>query len=110
MQELRQYERVGFLCQLEITAIPDGTPQEARSIDLSLGGVGVVTPATFSVGQLVTVTFFLGDSTSNAVQDPVVGRIAHFAADVDSNRLGIQFLQPLREADHRRLVRRLITA
>ena len=110
MKELRKYERVRFLCRLEVAAIPDGEPRPASSVDLSLGGVGVVTQATFSVGQLVTVTFFLADSTSAGIQDPVVGRVAHFSADVNSNRVGIQFLQPLKEKEHERLVGRLIVA
>jgi c-di-GMP-binding flagellar brake protein YcgR len=110
MKELRRYGRVEFLCRLDIAALPDGVPQDARALDLSLGGVGLVTAAVFPVGQLVTVTFFLGDSNSYEFRDPVVGRVAHFAADVDSNRLGIQFLTPLADADHERLVRRLVGA
>jgi c-di-GMP-binding flagellar brake protein YcgR len=108
MIELRQYERVGFLCKLELTAIPGGKPQPARSLDLSLGGVGVVTQSVYPIGQLLTVTFFLGDSICGEIQDPVVGRIVHFAADVDANRVGIHFLQPLTETEHRKLVNRLV--
>jgi c-di-GMP-binding flagellar brake protein YcgR len=110
MKELRQYERVGFLCKLEITPIPGAKPQPARSLDLSLGGVGAMTQAVFPVGQIVTVTFFLRDSVGGEVQDPVVGRVAHFGADEDANRVGIQFLQPLSDTEHERLVNRLVSA
>ena len=110
MQELRQYERVGFLCQLEIAPISGGKPHPARSLDLSLGGVGIITQSVYSIGQVVTVTFFLSDAERGAIQDPVVGRIAHFAADIDANRAGIQFLQPLTETEHQRLVSRLVNA
>ncbi len=110
MKELRRYERVGFLCKLELTAIPGGIPQPANSLDLSLGGVGVITQSVFPIGQLVTATFFLSDSVRGEIQDPVVGRIVHFAADVDANRVGIEFLAPLTEKEHHRLVGRLLIA
>jgi hypothetical protein len=110
MKELRQYERIGFFCKLEVTAIPGGTPQPACAVDLSMGGVGIIMQAVFSVGQIVTVTFFLSDSVCGEVQDPVVGRVAHLQADTDANRVGIQFLQPLSETEHERLVKRLVGA
>jgi c-di-GMP-binding flagellar brake protein YcgR len=110
MKELRQYERVDFLCKLQLTEMPSGKPQAARSLDLSLGGVGILTQAAFPVGQIVTVTFFLNDSVRGVIQDPVVGRVTHFRADVEANRLGVQFLQPLNQSEHERLFNRLVSA
>ena len=108
MIENRRYERVSFMCKLELTAMPDGEPQPARSLDVSLGGVGAVTEATFDVGETVTVTFFLKDSAHREAKDQVVGRVARLAADADANTLGIQFLNPLTEAEHPRLVSTLM--
>ena len=108
MKELRQYERVGFLCKLELSELPDGEPQAARSVDLSFGGVGFVTQSAFSVGQLVTVTFYFKDVSHQEARDQVVGRIAHFSADVDANRVGVQFLRPLTEAEHPLLAAKLL--
>ena len=109
MNELRQYERVGFLCKLELSEMPGGAPQAARSVDLSFGGVGFVTQSPFSVGQLVTVTFYFKDVSQNEVRDQVVGRIVHFAADVDANRVGVEFLCPLAEAEHPLLAGKLLS-
>jgi c-di-GMP-binding flagellar brake protein YcgR len=109
MLELRNYQRVSFLCKLELTALPDGTPQPARSLDLSLGGVGAITQAVFPVGQLLRVLFFFKDSAQGEIQDQADGRVARFAADAEANTVGIQFLSPLNEAEHPRLVGKLLS-
>ena len=108
MKEMRQYERVGFLCKLELSEVPSGEPQAARSLDLSFGGVGLVTQSSFSIGQVVTVTFYFKDVTRREAREQVVGRIAHLAADVDANRIGVQFLQPLTDAENPLLAGRLL--
>jgi hypothetical protein len=110
MERLRKYERVSFMCQLELTAVPDGTPEPARALDLSLGGVGVITQAHFSVGEMVKVTFFLKDAAHGESKDDVSGQVARLTADVDANMLGIQFLNPLTEAEHARLVGKLLVS
>ncbi len=107
MSELRTYERVGFLCHLELVVLPDGVPQPASSLDLSMGGVGVITQAGFSVGQLVAVTFFLKGPDEAKVR--VTGRVARLAAGGDANVLGVQFLSPLTEAEFPRLVGKLLS-
>ncbi len=103
-----QCERVGFLCRLEIAAAPDGLPQAARSLDLSVDGVGATTQAFFKMDQLVNVTFFLDRSESG--ESPVAGRVASFAPDIDTNRIDIQFLQRLSERENMRLFYRLLNA
>jgi hypothetical protein len=109
MVELRRYERVGFLGKLELTATPGGLPQPARSLDLSLGGVGAITQSVFTVGEIVSVTFFLKDTVNCEAKDHVAGRVVHLAANVDANTIGIQFLSPLSEAEHPLLVRKLLS-
>lgn len=109
MLELRRYERVAFPGKLELTAMPGGAPQPARSLDLSLGGVGAITQSVFPVGQLVTTTFFLKGASEEEVEDQVVGRIVHLSAAADANTVGIQFLYPLTEAEHPGLVCKLMS-
>ena len=109
MVELRRYERVQFLGRLELSAGSDGPKLEARSIDLGLGGVGAVTKAVLEVGQPITVTFFLRDARGGDVRDQVAGRVIHFRADFDVNTVGIEFLTPLSEAEHPRLVEKLMS-
>ena len=36
-----------------------------------------------------------------------MGRVVHFNANVDANHVGIEFLQPLTESEHPRLVGKL---
>lgn len=107
MIERRRYGRVGFLCQVELSAFPDGPMLEGSSLDLSLGGVGVVTASALSVGQVVAVTFHLREDGLD-VQEKVIGRVANLKADVDANRIGLEFLEPLRETAQPVLVRRLV--
>lgn len=109
MSELRRYERVGFLCRLELAVLPDGVTQLASSLDLSMGGVGVITQAAFSVGQMVAVTFFLKSPNEDETKVRVIGRVVRLAADVDANVLGVQFLSPLTEAEFPRLVGKLLS-
>ena len=110
MERMRKYERVGFMCKLELTAVPGGTPEPARALDLSMGGVEVSTQAHFSVGEMVNVSFFLKDAAHGEVKDDVAGQVARLVADVDANVLGIQFLNPLTEAEHARLVAKLLVS
>jgi len=104
----RRYERVGFLCKLELKAVPEGVPQPARSIDLSLGGVGVVTQAAFAVGDLVAVAFIFKTYDLKPIRDEVVGRTVNLVADTDANLIGIQFLHVLTESEHPELVAKLM--
>jgi hypothetical protein len=110
MLEMRRYERVSFLCQLELTALPGSVAHEARSLDLSLGGVGAITTKVYTIGQLVMVNFILNDSGLGKTTVQVLGRVAYLTADSDANRLGIQFLQSLTEAEHAPLVKKLLKA
>ena len=108
--QTRRFERVSFFCKLELTPLPHGAAQPAQSTDLSLGGVGAVMKANLQVGQLTNVTFYFNDPAHGEIKDQTVGRVVHFDADTDSNRIGIQFLSPLIESDHARLVDKLANA
>jgi hypothetical protein len=108
MVDLRRYGRVGFLGRLELTA-PRGEPQLARSLDLSLGGVRAITKSTFSMGEVITVAFILKDEAHCEVRYEVHGRIVRLRADVDANTVGIQFLKPLNDVEHPRLVGKLMS-
>ena len=109
MIDRRRYERVPFFCQVGLAAGPAGRQEYGRSIDLSQGGVGVMTPASFAKGQLVTVTFFLRDGRQQEVRNQMVGRIVSLQADMDANRVGVEFLQPLDKAVCPELMRKLVT-
>ena len=61
MMDNRRFERVPFMCRLELATMPGGEPQAAHAVDLSVEGVGVTTQSGFPVGQLTTVTFYFND-------------------------------------------------
>lgn len=104
----RRYERVEFLCRVALAVLPGGSPSEGRATDLSLGGAGILTPCSFQAGQTVAITFFLRDRAQKEVKSQVVGRVVNLRADVDVNRVGVEFLEPLDEKKHPALVKRLM--
>jgi c-di-GMP-binding flagellar brake protein YcgR len=106
--ERRSYERVGFLCRVALAVRPGAPPLEARSVDLSMGGAGIVTSAALQVGQTVGLTFFLKDARQQEVRDQVQGRVVNLKADLDCNRVGVEFLEPLHESKNPALVRKLL--
>src|SRR4051794_10333323 len=104
----RRYERVSFLCKLELIPQPHGSALEAHSIDVSLGGVGAVFDANLEPGQLLSVVFCGKDAEGDEWKEEILGRAVHFRAEVDINKIGIQFLQPLNELEHPRLMRKVL--
>jgi c-di-GMP-binding flagellar brake protein YcgR len=104
----RRYERVSCLCDVTVSVLPGGTAIAARCLDLSLGGVGLITQNTFQTGQVVALTFFLKDATKKEVRERVTGRVVHLRADVDANRIGVEFLEPLQGSQCPVLMYRLL--
>ncbi len=80
---------------------------EARTVDISLGGVGIALAATFARGDLVTIVFRLDGRGRGPVEERVLGRVAYVRADVDGNRIGVEFLEPLASAACPELCRRV---
>lgn len=103
----RRYERASFFCRLSLAPDGAGPMFEAHSTDISLGGVGLVTSGQLSLGQLVAVTFHLADSRQPGPPNAVTGRVVNVRADMDGNRIGVEFLAPLDEKRFPALVRRI---
>jgi c-di-GMP-binding flagellar brake protein YcgR len=101
--EKREYQRVGFLCRVDLTA--DGATIEASSVDISLGGAGVASPRFVAMGKAVTLAFHLRDRQGAPAVERVAGRVAHARSDVDGHLLGVEFLQPLQKASNPLLTR-----
>jgi len=57
MIEQRRYERVPFLCEVIVAILPGRTTERARSLDISLGGVGLISPSAIEPGRLVELSF-----------------------------------------------------
>jgi c-di-GMP-binding flagellar brake protein YcgR len=93
--ERRLYVRVPFLKPVRVWAPPEDRPVEARTLDISLGGVGITCRAAFRKGQVVIIGFRLTDPRLGTVEERVTGRVANLQADDDSNRVGIEFSEPI---------------
>ena len=92
--EKRAYQRVAFLCRVDI-ATEDGATIEANSVDISLGGVGVASPRFVASGRDVTLAFHLRDRHGDPAIEHVAGRVAVARADIDGHLLGVEFRAPL---------------
>ena len=107
--ERRQYERVPFFAEVDVRAGADGSWQSARSIDLSLGGVGLMTAASLLPGQMVTLKLSVPGAAAKGTRPvQVLGRVASLHADAELNHVGVEFLEPLSASQSPALVSRLL--
>jgi c-di-GMP-binding flagellar brake protein YcgR len=94
--ERRSFVRVPFHKAVTVYEPPKGPRVEARTLDVSLGGVGLMCREALPRGRAVVVVFILNDPRLGAREEHVPGKVVHLAADVDSNRLGVEFDEPVR--------------
>jgi hypothetical protein len=102
--EKRTYQRVGFLCRVDV-ATGDGTTIGANSVDISLSGVGVAAPRFVAAGRDVTQTFHLRDRAGAPAIEHVDGRVANARAGLDGHLLGVEFHTPLQRSSNPLLTR-----
>jgi c-di-GMP-binding flagellar brake protein YcgR len=103
----RRYERVAFFCPVDLTVQPNGPTLPGGSFDISLGGVGITTEQLLQRGQTVRVRFHLRNGAAGKIDEEVVGRVAYCRADEDGDRMGIEFLETIRESTCPVLARKL---
>jgi hypothetical protein len=96
-----------FYCDLQLTVLPNGSLVNGRAFDISVGGVGIVCDVPLNRGQSVRVHFRLRNASQGWVQEDVVGRVAYLRADEDGNRIGIEFLEVIRESTNPMLAQML---
>jgi c-di-GMP-binding flagellar brake protein YcgR len=94
-QNARCYQRVTFLRGATIRRPSVGAAIEARTVDISIGGVGLVAPKPLTVGEVVTDEFPLEGPDRRALVEGVAGRVVHSAFDLDGYKVGVEFLEPL---------------
>ncbi len=102
--EQRTYQRVGFLCRVDL-ATDDGATIEANTVDISLGGVGVASPRFVAEGRDVTLAFHLRDRQGAPAVERVAARVARARSDLDGHLLGVEFLAPLQRSSNPLLTR-----
>lgn len=108
MIQKRRFQRVPFFCAVVLKTSPGGLPVACRTMDISLGGVGLATSAGLELGQTVSLSFSLRDAAGRPIVDEVAGRVAHMRAELDGNVVGVEFLELLTQAKHPELMRRAL--
>jgi c-di-GMP-binding flagellar brake protein YcgR len=93
-----------------MTVLPHGKPVVSQSVDISLGGVGIVTSGHFEPGQQVAVAFALRNHRQQEAVEKVIGRVAHLRAEEGGNLIGVEFLEPLAESSAPLLTRKILSA
>jgi hypothetical protein len=87
----RRFERVPFFAEVAVS-LPAGEHLiDARSIDISLSGIGLVCPMPLPVGMSVSVTVRLGSDERLIEEGPVVGRVVNLRLDDDAAIVGVEF-------------------
>jgi hypothetical protein len=105
-RNLRKYGRATFLSQVSLS-VRGGVDVEARSLDINLGGVGLISRVFVRTGQAVTLAFHLKNSANVAVVERVQGRVVFARSDVDGHRLRVEFYEPLDRTTNPELTRRI---
>jgi c-di-GMP-binding flagellar brake protein YcgR len=93
--ERRNYLRVPFSQDVSVVGPAPSKPVSARTLDISLGGVGVYCSMSFARELRVSVVFRLRGPGDAVVEESVPGRVVSLSADDRGNRIGIEFLEPL---------------
>jgi hypothetical protein len=102
-----RFERVPFFTALTLTLLPGGPSVEGRTIDISLGGVGLSCPEALAPGSFVSLAFRLRHRSHGEVVEQLFGRITHARSDEAGTTLEVQFLPPPDERSSPVLVRTL---
>jgi hypothetical protein len=102
----RRYERVAFNCPVLAWLLAGGPMHSSRSVEISLGGVRIVTTLSVSPGELLWLEFHVKED-GESVREEVAGRVVNVTVDACLNTLGIEFLEPLTESRQPALVRRI---
>lgn len=108
MSNRRRFDRVPFFSDVSVTALPDGPTIPARSLDISLGGVGLVTQVALAPGQTVALIFSLPNGSRQENGQRVLGQVVNLRADCDVNYVGVEFLEPLSHTGSPHLVNKFL--
>jgi c-di-GMP-binding flagellar brake protein YcgR len=91
--ERRRFVRVPFYASVKVTP-SDGRAIEARSFDISVGGVGLIGTPAPGVGQVIQMEFSVVVRPGVVTVEAVLGRVMH-VKDIGATALGVEFLDPL---------------
>jgi len=89
-EDNRRFERMPFYSQVTVDLSGGDVRLEARSANISLGGVGLICPTALPVGEHVTLTFHL-TSSAGPVAERVTGRVVSSRFDDGVALIGVEF-------------------
>jgi hypothetical protein len=90
----RRFERILFSARVTLISSFSDIPLEARSLEISPGGVALLCDQPSPTGHVVSMTFHL-QSPSGITLETVSGRVANIQFDDDATILGVEFLPAL---------------
>ena len=105
--ECRKYGRVSFLSRVSLSHGSSPAPIESSTVDISLGGVGLLARLPVAAGQPVSLAFHLRDSRQAAVVEQVPGRVVNVRSDIDGHRIRIEFDEHLKRSRVPELTRKV---
>jgi c-di-GMP-binding flagellar brake protein YcgR len=95
MNDRRRYERVPFLTRAELLVMPDGPGFAADITDLSVGGLGLLSPRAVERGARLRVEVSLPDGSGS---ETIVAKLVHQRITVEGNFLGLEFMELLNKS------------
>lgn len=106
-KENRQFPRLGLVCNLTVTPMPNGKSLPATSVDISRGGMGFYVNVPLNRDQIVQIDIPLKDEDRSNVVERVVGKVVYARSYWEGTRVGVEFLKTIEESSHPVLAKRL---
>ena len=95
----RKFERKRLVGDALVRPLPGGVPRPAQIFDLGQSGLALFLGQSLATGQLVEVTFRVGQPAVQAGLEKRVGNVVRSHANTEGNVVGIAFEQPLESGE-----------
>jgi hypothetical protein len=95
----RKFERKRFVGDAVLRPLAHGAPMAAQVFDLAQSGLAAFVGQSLPVGQLVEVTFRVGQPAVQVGLEKRAGRVVRNRAHPDGNVVGIAFAEPLQPGE-----------
>jgi c-di-GMP-binding flagellar brake protein YcgR len=89
-QDKRRFGRAPFFANVTVELLSSSSAIDARSVDISLGGVALISPMPVPIGEHVVLTFHLKTS-SGMTTERISGRVVNLRHDDDASIVGVEF-------------------
>lgn len=110
MRERRRHERVPFLAKARLRLGPQGPEWQARSLDLSDGGVCLFAPAMLEVSARVEISLRLRGEEETVWSEPQAATVRRCQVEPEGNRIAFEFDSLISDSGDPRLAQALARA